>query len=57
MMMGMEIRMNKILKMCGFEPSRLRQEGTALWHGGGEGAKTLQGHLNVKLRVIIMIIL
>ena len=44
-MIGMYIRMNKILKMCGFEPSRLRQEATALWHGGGEGATTLKDRL------------
>ena len=56
-MIGMYIRMNKILKMCGFEPSRLRQEATALWHGGGEGVRTLQDRLDVKLWVILMIIL
>ena len=41
----MTMRLNKILKLCGFEPSRLRQEATALWHGGGEGVRTLQGRL------------
>ena len=45
MMMGIEIRVNKILKLCGFEPSRLRQEATALWHGGGEGVRTLKDRL------------
>ena len=37
--------MNKILKLRGFEPSRLRQEATAPWHGGGEGVRTLRGRL------------
>ena len=37
--------MNRILKMCGFEPSRLRQEAMAPWHGGGEGVRTLQDRL------------
>ena len=49
MMMGMEIRVNNILKMCGFEPSRLRQEATALWHGGGEGVRTLKDRLICKV--------
>ena len=33
------------MKLCGFEPSRLRQEATALWHGGEEGVRTLKDRL------------
>ena len=41
----MTMRLNKILKLCGFEPSRLRQEATALWHGAEEGVRTLKDRL------------